>query len=87
MMFRTEWGEFPVPDAVDAALPSVPDQPRPDDPNFKAQAEQFVKWLEASPHHAIDYERLKRWRLVQTDSVKAALAAGRPVVITADGLE
>ncbi len=87
MMLVTEQGEFPIPDAVDALLPSVPDEPDPSDPDYRRLSRDFDDWLASSPHHMIDYERLKRWRLVQGDAVTAALAAGLPVVITADGLE
>lgn len=87
MILSTQFGDFPIPDDVDAKLPSVPDLPDPADPDYRRRLEGFNRWLEESPGHLIDFERLKRWRLVQGDAIRAALDAGRPVVITADGLE
>ena len=47
----------------------------------------FRHWLDASPEHAISYERLRRWHLVQEELAAQAKAADRPFVVTDDGLE
>ena len=53
---------------------------------------RFVTWsglgtIGDSDEHAIDYERVRRWHLVQDELAAAAKAEQRPFVVTADGLE
>ena len=59
-------------------MPALPDTAASD---ARLQIEDFRHWLDASPDHVIDYERLRRWHLVQ------AKAANRAFVVSDDGLE
>lgn len=87
MMLSTTSGAFPIPAQVASLLPQVPPVPSPDAPDYKAQAKTFNDWLEASPGHTIDFERLRRWHLVQDELAAQALASGRDYIVTADGLD
>ncbi len=87
MILSTSSGDFPIPAEVARLLPNVPPLPDPAAPNAKLQLEDFRHWLEASPEHTIDYERLRRWHLVQDELAAEAKAANRPFVVSDDGLE
>jgi len=83
MMLTTTSGTFPIPPEVAGRLPAVPPIPSPDAPDYKA----FNEWLAASSTHLIDFERLRRWHLVQDELAAAAVAKGLTYRVTADGLD
>ncbi|OGN49975.1 MAG: hypothetical protein A2352_11155 [Caulobacterales bacterium RIFOXYB1_FULL_67_16] len=87
MILSTSSGDYPIPAEVARRLPNVPALPDPNGPNARLQIEDFRHWLEASPDHAISYERLRRWHLVQDELAAQAKAANRPFVVSDDGLE
>lgn len=87
MILTTSHGDFPIPPAVAQRLPSLPPIPVRGAPDYSRMVEDFERWLEASPQHTVDYERLRRWHLVQEDLAAAAKATGDPFVVTADGLD
>nr|WP_316628130.1 hypothetical protein [uncultured Brevundimonas sp.] len=65
-------------------MPALPDSSAAD---ARLQIEDFRHWLDASPEHAIDYERLRRWHLVQDELAAQAKAENRAFVVSDDGLE
>jgi hypothetical protein len=87
MILTTSSGEFPIPSAVAAKLPEVPDLPDPSARDGRQQVERFRAWLDASPDHVIAYERLRRWQMVQEELAAAARKAGRRFEVTTDGLD
>lgn len=87
MILSTSSGDFPIPADVARRLPNVPALPDVSAPNAKLLIENFRHWLAASPEHAIDYERLRRWHLVQNELAGQAKAENRPFVVSDDGLE
>jgi len=87
MMLSTTSGAFPIPAQVASLLPQVPPVPSPEAPDYPALAKSFNEWLDASPNHTIDFERLRRWHLVQDELAAQAVASGREFVVTADGLD
>lgn len=87
MILSTSSGDFPIPAEVARLLPNVPALPDPNGPDARLQIEDFRHWLDASPEHVIDLERLRRWHLVQEELAARAKAEGRPFVVSDDGLE
>lgn len=87
MILNTPSGEFEIPAAVAQRLPNLPSIPQRDAPDYKRLLAEFERWLDAKPQHAIDYERLRRWHLVQNQLAATAKAAGRSFIVTSDGLE
>ena len=87
MILNTSSGAFNIPASVAARLPQVPPIPDPSAPDFRRRQSEFEHWLSASAANAIDYERLRRWHLVQEELAASAAAAGRPFVVSDDGLE
>ena len=87
MILSTASGDYPIPAEVARQLPNVPALPDPTAPDARVQMEDFRHWLDASPEHAIDYERLRRWHLVQEELAAQAKADNRPFVVSDDGLE
>jgi hypothetical protein len=87
MILSTSSGDFPIPAEVARQLPNVPPLPDMTEPNAKLQIKNFRHWLDASPEHAIDYERLRRWHLVQDELAAQAKAQNRPFIVSDDGLE
>lgn len=87
MILTTSSGDYPIPPAVAARLPSTPPLPDPDAPDGKRQMEAFRQWLEASPDHGVAYERLRRWHVIQDERAARAKAEGQPFEVTEDGLE
>ena len=87
MILSTSSGDFPIPPEVASVLPQIPAIPDPAAPEGDEVREAFDAWIAASPEHVIDYERLRRWHLVQSDLAAAATADGRAFVVTSDGLE
>jgi hypothetical protein len=87
MILTTSSGTYPIPPAVAQRLPNVPPIPNPTEPQFRRQKKAFTDWLDASPEHAINFERLRRWHLVQEQLSARAKAEGRAFVVTEDGLE
>jgi hypothetical protein len=87
MILSTSSGDFPIPPEVASRLPQVPSVPDPTAPQFRKQRRAFTEWLDAAPEHAIDFERLRRWHLVQDQLAAEAVAAGREYVVTEDGLD
>ncbi|WP_017505042.1 hypothetical protein [alpha proteobacterium L41A] len=87
MILSTSSGDFPIPADVARRLPNVPALPDVAAANAKVQLENFRHWLDASPDHAINYERLRRWHLVQEELAARAKAESRPFVVSDDGLE
>lgn len=87
MILTTRSGEYPIPPAVAQRLPTIPSMPDPQATDHRMQMSDFEQWLDASPEHTIRFERLRRWHLVQEDLAAAAKKAGRPFVVTEDGLE
>lgn len=87
MILSTSTGDFPIPPDVARKLPTVPNLPDAEASNAKLQIENFRHWLDASPEHAIDFERLRRWHLVQDELAARAKKDNRPFVVTDDGLE
>lgn len=87
MMLNTSIGAFPVPPEVAVRLPKVPSLPDPRAPDAKRQTDEFRDWLETAPHHLVDYERLRRWQMVQDELAVKARAEGREFIVSEDGLE
>ncbi|QYF86816.1 hypothetical protein [Brevundimonas sp. PAMC22021] len=87
MILATSSGDYPIPPEVARVLPDVPSLPQPGAPDARGQMETFQDWLNAAPQHAIDYERVRRWHLVQDELAAAAKAESRPFIVTTDGLE
>lgn len=87
MILSTSSGDYPIPADVARQLPNVPALPDPQSPNARVQMEDFEHWLGASSEHVIDYERLRRWHLVQDELAAQAKKDGAPFVVSADGLE
>ncbi len=87
MILTTSSGDFPIPAEVASRLPRVPPVPDPTSPQYRKARQAFADWLDAAPEHAIDFERLRRWHLVQDQLAAAALAEGRSFVVTEDGLD
>ncbi|QTN19869.1 hypothetical protein HZ989_01970 [Brevundimonas sp. AJA228-03] len=87
MMLTTTSGTFPIPPEVASRLPQVPPIPSPDAPDYKVLSKAFNQWLEASSVHAIDFERLRRWHLVQEELSARAIASGLDYQVTDDGLD
>lgn len=87
MILSTRSGDFPIPPEVASRLPQVPAVPDPAGPRYKQQRRAFTEWLDAAPENAIDFERLRRWHLVQDQLAQEARAAGREHVVTEDGLD
>lgn len=87
MILSTTSGDFPIPPDVASRLPQVPPVPDPNAPQFRQKRREFTEWLDASPENTIDFERLRRWHLVQDELAAAAKAEGRDYVVTEDGLD
>lgn len=87
MILSTPSGDFPIPPDVASRLPQVPPVPDPAEPDYRTRRREFTEWLDASPDHAISFERLRRWHLVQNDLASKAAAEGRAFVVTDDGLD
>ncbi len=87
MILTTSSGDFPIPPEVASRLPQVPSIPDPTAPQYREAKRAFSDWLDAAPQHTIDFERLRRWHLVQDQLAAAALAEGRSFVVTEDGLD
>ncbi|KPF83519.1 hypothetical protein IP78_01950 [Brevundimonas sp. AAP58] len=87
MILSTSSGDFPIPPDVASRLPQVPALPEPDEPNYSRRAREFTDWLESSPEHAVRFERLRRWHLVQDELARKAASEGRPFFVTDDGLD
>lgn len=87
MILSTSSGDFPIPPGVASRLPQIPPVPDPTAPQYSKAKRAFSEWLDAAPEHAIDFERLRRWHLVQNDLAAAAAAEGRTFVVTEDGLD
>jgi len=87
MILTTSSGNYPIPQAVAELLPDVPPIPDPTAPQFRQAKKAFTDWLDASPQHGINFERLRRWHLVQEELSAKAKAEGRPYTVTDDGLE
>ena len=87
MILTTSSGDFPIPPEVASRLPQVPPVPDPAAPKYKQAKRDFTDWLDAAPQHTIDFERLRRWHLVQDELAAAAVAEGRAFVVTEDGLD
>ena len=87
MILSTASGDYPFPAEVARQLPIVPALRDPTAPDARLQMEDFRHWLDASPEHAIDYERLRRWHLVQEELAAQAKTENRPFVVSDDGLE
>jgi hypothetical protein len=87
MILSTTSGDFPIPAEVASRLPQVPPVPDPAEPQYARRKREFTEWLDASPDHAIGFERLRRWHLVQDELARQAAAEKRPFVVTDDGLD
>ena len=87
MILTTSSGDFPIPPDVASRLPQVPPVPDPTEPQYQKKRRMFTEWLDASPNHAIGFERLRRWHLVQEELARAAHVTGRPFEVTDDGLD
>ena len=87
MILSTSSGDFPIPPEVATRLPQVPPVPDPKAPQYSQAKRDSSDWLDAAPQHSIDFERLRRWHLVQNDLAAAAQAEGRSFVVTEDGLD
>ena len=87
MILNTSSGDFPIPSDVASRLPQVPPVPDPTAPQYHEARRAFDDWLDSAPQHTIDFERLRRWHLVQNELAAAALAQGSPFVVTEDGLD
>ena len=87
MILNTPSGEFQIPAAVAQRLPNLPALPSESSPNYKRLLADFERWLDADPQHVIDYERLRRWHLVQNELAATAMANGQSFVVTTDGLD
>lgn len=87
MILTTASGAFAIPPSVAERLPRVPPIPDPTEPDYKRRHAEFSHWLDASADNAVDFERLRRWHLVQEQLAAAARVAGQPYTVTDDGLE
>ncbi|ADK99430.1 hypothetical protein [Brevundimonas subvibrioides] len=87
MMLSTTSGTFPIPPDVAARLPWVPPVPNADAPDYEVLSKALTEWLDESPTHLIDFERLRRWHLVQEDLAAEAASKGVTYQVTADGLD
>ncbi|WGM32890.1 hypothetical protein [Brevundimonas sp. NIBR11] len=87
MILSTSSGDFPIPPEVATQLPKVPAVPDPTMPQYNEAKRAFAEWLDSAPEHTIDFERLRRWHLVQNELAAAAHAEGRTFVVTEDGLD
>ena len=87
MILSTSSGDFPIPPNVATRLPRVPPVPDPTAPQYRKARRAFTDWLDAQPSHTIDFERLRRWHIVQNQLAAAARAEGRTFVVTEDGLD
>ena len=87
MILSTSSGDFPIPPDVASRLPTVPPVPDPTAPQYRQARRAFSDWLDSAPEHTIDFERLRRWHLVQNQLAAAACAEGRAFVVTEDGLD
>ncbi len=87
MILSTPSGDFPIPAEVASRLPKVPPVPDPMAPQYRQARRDFTDWLDAAPQHTIDFERLRRWHLVQNQLAAAARARGQAFVVTEDGLD
>jgi hypothetical protein len=87
MILSTSSGDFPIPPDVASRLPKVPALPDPTAPKYQENKRAFTEWLDSAPQHTIDFERLRRWHLVQNELAAAARAEGRTFVVTEDGLD
>ena len=87
MMLTTKSGTFPIPPEVAGRLPAVPPIPSPEDSDYKQRSREFREWLDASSKHMIDFERLRRWHLVQEELAAEAASKGLTYVVTDDGLD
>ncbi|MBX9708427.1 MAG: hypothetical protein K2X61_10890 [Caulobacteraceae bacterium] len=87
MILSTSSGDFPIPPDVASRLPQVPPVPDPSEPQYRRRKREFTEWLDASPDHAIGFERLRRWHIVQDQLAREAVTQGRPFVVTDDGLD
>jgi hypothetical protein len=87
MILNTSSGDYPIPPEVARRLPNVPALPDMGAANARLQLDDFRHWLESSPEHAIDYERLRRWHLVQDELAAQARRDGRDFTVTDDGLD
>ena len=87
MILTTSSGDFPIPPGVASRLPQVPPVPDPTAPQYQKAKRAFTEWLDAAPQHSIDFERLRRWHLVQDQLAAEARAEGRAFVVTEDGLD
>ena len=87
MILTTSSGDFPIPPEVASRLPTVPPVPDPTAPEYEEARRAFTHWLDADPTHAIDFERLRRWHLVQNELAAAAQVDDRAFVVTGDGLD
>ena len=87
MILSTSSGDFPIPPDVASRLPQVPPVPDPIEPQYRRRKREFTEWLDAAPEHTIDFERLRRWHLVQDELAKKATSEGRAFVVTDDGLD
>ena len=87
MILTTSSGDFPIPPEVASRLPQVPSVPDPTEPKYREAKRAFTEWLDEAPQHSIDFERLRRWHLVQNELAAAAQAEGRAFVVTEDGLD
>ena len=87
MILSTSSGDFPIPAEVASRLPKVPPVPDPTAPRYREAKKAFADWLDQTPGHAIDFERLRRWHLVQNQLAAEARAEGRDFFVTEDGLD
>ncbi len=87
MILTTPSGDFPIPPGVASRLPTVPSLPDPSEPDHGRRLAEFREWLDASPQHTIDFERLRRWHIIQEDLAAKAKRAGRKFVVSDDGLD
>ena len=87
MMLNTPSGDYPIPADVAALLPSTPPMPAVDAGDRDPAVIAFRDWMDASPDHAIAFERLRRWHRVQAELAAEAKRAGRPFVVSDDGLD
>ena len=87
MILTTSAGDFPIPPEVAQKLPTIPPLPEEGVADYRQQVRDFEHWLGSEPAHTIDFERLRRWHMVQEERAVAAEAEGRPFVVTDDGLD
>lgn len=87
MILSTSSGDFPIPADVASRLPQVPPVPDPTAPKYQEARRAFSDWLDASPQHVIDFERLRRWHLVQDQLAAEAVKKGYAFFVSEDGLD